>query len=202
MGRKRLYFIINKPYKILSQFSDEGDNEGLKSVFKDLPKDVYPVGRLDLDSEGLLILTNDRSLNNKLLNPDHNHERTYLVEVEGTPDPVTINNLKKGVEINLKGKKHITKPAKVKIVEPEVAERKPAVNYTKHPIRTWLEIKLTEGKNRQVRRMTAKVGHPTLRLIRSAIEDLRLEPLKPGEITQISEKVVYKKLNLLKPPIK
>ncbi len=197
MSRKRLYFIINKPYKILSQFSNEGENEGLKSVFKDLPKDVYPVGRLDLDSEGLLILTNDKSLNNKLLNPNHNHERTYLVEVEGTPDTIALDTLNKGVEINLKGKIHITKPAKVEIVQPKVEERNPAVNYTKHPVRTWLEIKLTEGKNRQVRRMTAKVGHPTLRLIRSAIEDLHLEPLKPGEITQISEKAIYKKLNLL-----
>lgn len=197
MARKKLYFIIHKPYKVLSQFSNEGNNIGLGEVFEDLPKDVYPVGRLDLDSEGLLILTNDKSLNNKLLNPKHNHNRTYWVEVDGLPDEKAIDRLQKGVQINVSGKSHHTKPASVRIISPDVAERNPPVNYQKHPERTWLEIQLTEGKNRQVRRMTAKVGHPTLRLIRIGIEHLRLEPLKSGEIIQISEKVIYKKLNLL-----
>ena len=197
MAKKRLYFIIHKPFKVLSQFSNEGDNIGLGEVFLDLPKDVYPVGRLDLDSEGLLILTNDKSLNNKLLNPKHNHSRSYWVEVEGLPDETAISSLQKGVEINVNGKKHKTKPAAVKVIKPEIPERNPPVNYQKHPERTWLEIQLTEGKNRQVRRMTAKVGHPTLRLVRVGIENLRLEPLESGEITQISEKVIYKKLNLL-----
>lgn len=197
MAKQRLYFIIHKPFKVLSQFTDEGDNKGLKAVFRDLPKDVYPVGRLDLDSEGLLILTNDKSLNNKLLNPKHGHKRTYWIEVDGKPDEAAIKKLKSGVEIKVSGKTHTTKPALVSIIKPATVERDPPVNYKKHPTRTWLEISLTEGKNRQVRRMTAKVGHPTLRLIRVAIEDLNLEPLKSGEITQISEKVIYKKLNLL-----
>lgn len=197
MGRKKLYFIIHKPFKVLSQFSNEGDNIGLGEVYKDLPKDVYPVGRLDLDSEGLLILTNDKALNNKLLNPNHGHKRIYWVEVDGRPDKKAIQLLEEGVEINVSGKKHRTKPAKVKIVTPDIPERNPPVNYQKHPERTWLQISLTEGKNRQVRRMTAKVGHPTLRLLRVAIEDMRLEPLQSGDITQISEKVIYKRLNLL-----
>lgn len=196
MGKKNLYFAIHKPFKILSQFTDEGENKGLNEVFN-IPKNVYPVGRLDLDSEGLLILTDDKALNNKLLNPKNNHQRTYWVEVDGVPSKEALNMLERGVEININGKKHQTKNAKVKIISPELEERNPPVNYKKHPIRTWLEISLTEGKNRQVRRMTAKVGHPTLRLVRVGIEELNLDPLKSGEITQISEKIIYKKLHLL-----
>lgn len=196
MGKKHHYFIVHKPFKILSQFTDDGANKGLNAIFT-IPKNVYPVGRLDLDSEGLLILTDDKSLNNKLLNPKNNHNRIYWIEVEGIPSESTINKLKKGVEISINGKKHLTKKASVKMIQPEIAERNPPVNYKKHPERTWLEIGLTEGKNRQVRRMTAKVGHPTLRLIRVGIEELNLNPLKSGEITQISEKIIYKKLNLL-----
>lgn len=196
MAKKKSYYIIHKPYKVLSQFTDEDGNPGLGSLFVDLPKDVYPVGRLDLDSEGLLILTNDRAITDKLLNPKRNHRRTYWVEVEGKPDAKQLEALRTGVTINLKGKSHRTKPAEVKIIHPEVPEREPPVNYTKHPERTWLELSLTEGKNRQVRRMTAQVGHPTLRLLRVAIENLRLEPLQSGDITQISEKVLYKKLKL------
>ena len=196
MAKKHLYFAIHKPYKVLSQFTDEDGNAGLGSLF-DLPKDVYPVGRLDLDSEGLLLLTNDKSLNHRLLDPRNHHKRTYWVEVDGDVSSEALNALKSGVTINVNGKKHLTKRADVRIVSPEVEERDPPVNYQKHPIRTWLEITLTEGKNRQVRRMTAKVGHPTLRLIRVAIEDLRLQPLKPGEITQLSEKMLYKKLGIV-----
>jgi len=194
---KRLYYIIHKPYKILSQFSNEGNNVGLGEVFKGLPKNVYPVGRLDLDSEGLLILTNDKSLNAQLLNPKNNHKRTYWVEVDGEPNAESLISLREGLEININGKKHLTKKAEVKVIKPDISEREPPVNYVKHPKRSWLSISLTEGKNRQVRRMTAKIGHPTLRLIRVSIEDLRLDPLQSGDITQISEKVIYKKLKLL-----
>lgn len=161
-----------------------------------VPKGVYPVGRLDLDSEGLLILTDDKKLNHQLLNPTFGHERTYWVEVDGVPSTGAIESLKEGVEIRINGKVHKTKPASVSLIQPEVVERIPPVNYVKHPSRQWLEIRLTEGKNRQVRRMTAKVGHPTLRLIRVAIEGLQLTPLKPGEMVQISEKAMYRKLNL------
>jgi 23S rRNA pseudouridine2457 synthase len=182
------YFIIHKPYGVLSQFTDEDGNPGLGSVFK-LPKDVYPVGRLDKDSEGLLIITNDKSLNNQLLNPKFMHWRSYWVEVEGNPSPFAMSKLEKGVEINLKGTIHRTAPAKVKKLHPQpiIAERNPPVNYLKHPERTWIEIKLREGKNRQVRKMTALVGHPTLRLIRVAIEGLQLGELQPGEFLELSE---------------
>lgn len=195
-NQKKLYFIIHKPFKVLSQFSNEGTNIGLGEIFSNLPKDVYPVGRLDLDSEGLLILTNDKSLNHQLLNPKHNHKRTYWVEVDGVPAEEDLDLLRSGVQINVNGKPHHTKPAEVVVIAPDVAERNPPVNYKKHPERTWLSITLTEGKNRQVRRMTAKVNHPTLRLIRVAIEDLQLHPLQPGGITQVSEKIMRKKLHL------
>ena len=195
MSKKHLYYLVHKPFKVLSQFTDENGNKGLATLFE-LAKDVYPVGRLDLDSEGLLILTNDKSLNNELLNPKKGHKRTYWVEVEGDPDHEALNSLRNGVSINVNGKAYQTQKAVVEIIDPDVVERNPPVNYRKHPVRTWLEISLTEGKNRQVRRMTAKVGHPTLRLIRVAVESLNLDPLKPGEITQISRKALYQKLNL------
>lgn len=196
MGRDKNYFIIYKPYKVLTQFTGEDGNPGLGSVFS-LPRDVYPVGRLDLDSEGLLILTNDKQLNGQLLDPRHQHRRTYWVEVEGKPAEQDLDSLRAGVEINVKGP-YQTLPCEVRIIpDPSMAERDPPVNVVKHPERTWLEIKLTEGKNRQVRKMTAKIGHPTLRLVRVAIEDLELMPLKPGEMTRISQKALYKKLKLL-----
>ena len=192
----QLYFLINKPFKVLSQFSNEDGNDGLGTLFQ-LPKDVYPVGRLDLDSEGLLLLTNDKAVNHKLLDPKNNHERMYRVEVEGYPNEKSLDEIRQGVEINLKGKKHKTKPCLAYLLEQfEIEERIPSVNRTKHPDTSWVEIKLTEGKNRQVRRMTAKVGHPTLRLIRFAIEDLNLGALKSGEIVQLSKKLVYHKLKL------
>ncbi len=185
------YFIIHKPFGVLSQFTDEDGNLGLGSVFN-LPKDVYPVGRLDKDSEGLLIITNDKSLNNQLLNPKFMHWRSYWIEVEGRPSAFTMSKLENGVEINLKGKLHKTAPAKVKILHPQpiIIERNPPVNYLKHPERTWIEIKLREGKNRQVRKMTALVGHPTLRLIRVAIEGLQLGELPPGEYLALDEAAI------------
>ena len=191
-----MYFLINKPYGILSQFSNEGNNVGLGTIYS-LPKDIYPVGRLDLDSEGLLILTNDKRLNNDLLNPKHEHLRTYFVEVENVPNKAAIQELQSGVTINLKGKLHRCKPCIVKMLEKtHFEERIPPVNRIKHPITSWLSLSLSEGKNRQVRRMTAKIGHPTLRLVRIAIEDLQLGELPPGGIVQISRKVIYEKLKL------
>ena len=197
MGKKELhYFIINKPYGVLSQFTDEGGNPGLGSIYS-LPKDIYPVGRLDRDSEGLLILTNDGSLNKKLLSPANNHERTYLIEVEGNPTNENLKKLRRGVEINLKGKVHKCKPCKVQVLDAiPFEEREPSVNRVKHPETSWLRIGLTEGKNRQVRRISAKVGHPTLRLVRVSIESLDLGEMASGGITQISRKAIYKKLGI------
>lgn len=190
------YFIINKPYKVLSQYTNEIGNKGLGSIFR-IPKGIYAVGRLDLDSEGLLILTNDKKLNNFLLNPENEHKRTYHVEVEGTPSAAALNVLSEGISITIDGKLYRTKKAEVRILKDyDFPERSPAVNRIKHPETSWIEVILTEGKNRQVRKMTAKVGHPTLRLIRVGIESLALHPLMPGQIVMISKKVLYKKLKL------
>jgi len=190
------YFIINKPYKVLSQYTNEIGNKGLGSIFR-IPKGIYAVGRLDLDSEGLLILTNDKKLNNFLLNPENEHKRTYHVEVEGTPSTAALNVLSEGISITIDGKLYRTKKAEVRILKDyDFPERSPAVNRIKHPETSWIEVILTEGKNRQVRKMTAKVGHPTLRLIRVGIESLALHPLIPGQIVMISKKVLYKKLKL------
>jgi 23S rRNA pseudouridine2457 synthase len=196
MARELLYFLIHKPFGVLSQFSDEDGNPGLGSLFQ-LPKDVYPVGRLDMDSEGLLILTNDKALNHKLLNPDFAHPRMYWAQVEGVPDRGALRQLGQGVEINLKGTYHITRPAKARILtDVEIPERNPPINHQKHPVTSWLELTLTEGKNRQVRRMTAAMGHPTLRLVRVAIGDITLGNMKPGELSRVSGKVLYRKLGI------
>jgi 23S rRNA pseudouridine2457 synthase len=194
------YFIINKPFKVLSQFTDEDGNPGLGSVFQ-LPKDVYPVGRLDLDSEGLLILTNDKSLNHQLLDPKFKHQRTYWAEVDGKPDKESLERFQAGLEIKAKGKTYHTAPSKIKILESvKVKEREPSVNRVKHPETSWVEITLTEGKNRQVRRMTAAIGHPTLRLLRVSIESLKLDSLRPGAILEMKEAAIYKKLGITKKP--
>jgi 23S rRNA pseudouridine2457 synthase len=195
LARKLHYFLIYKPYKVLSQFSDEDGNPGLGSVFN-LPKGVYPVGRLDLDSEGLLILTNDKTLNHRLLDPKHGHQRTYWVEVDGIPEKNKLEELRNGVAININGKTHITLPAIVERPEVSIPEREPPVNRIKHRETSWLSITLTEGKNRQVRKMTAKIGHPTLRLLRVGIEQINLFPMQPGDLKMISRNALYKKLGL------
>lgn len=196
MGSKSLYFLIHKPFGVLSQFTDEDGHPGLGSIFS-LPKDVYPVGRLDRDSEGLLILTNDRKLNQALLNPKNKHKRTYWSEVDGVPGQQQMEALRAGVRISIKGKKHQTMPAEAnKLPDLKIEERIPPVNRIKHKNTSWIELKLIEGKNRQVRKMTASVGHPTLRLIRVGIEDIHIGNMQPGEITQISENILKKKLHL------
>lgn len=197
MAGKLQYFVIYKPYKILSQFSDEAPNKGLGSIFK-LPKNVYPVGRLDLDSEGLLLLTNDKSLNQRLLHPKHAHKRTYHVEVEGIPHRSALEELRSGVVINNGGKMYPTLACEANLLHDyTLNERIPPVNRLKHTTTSWLSISLTEGKNRQVRKMTAKIGHPTLRLLRVAIEDLRLGNMEAGDISMLSKNTVYQKLKLL-----
>jgi 23S rRNA pseudouridine2457 synthase len=189
------YFIIYKPFQVLSQFSAEGDKKTLKNYFN-VPKDVYPVGRLDYDSEGLLILTNDTKLNHRLLNPVNKHEREYWVQVEGEITDEAIVKLQQGVTISIDGKPHRTMPAKaVKFVEePFVSERNPPIRVRKKIPVSWISLSLHEGKNRQVRRMTAAVGFPTLRLIRYRIENIKLEDLAPGSMAELSEKEIYKLL--------
>jgi 23S rRNA pseudouridine2457 synthase len=189
------YFIIHKPYLVLSQFSPVEGKKTLADFF-DLPKDVYPVGRLDYDSEGLLILTNDTHINHQLLNPKHKHVREYLVQVEGDITQHAIQSLEKGVIISIDGKEHQTKPCKAKNLTGliNVSERNPPIRFRKNVPTSWISLILTEGKNRQVRRMTAKVGYPTLRLIRSRIENIHLANMLPGEIKELTKDEIYKAL--------
>ncbi|MBU2585120.1 MAG: pseudouridine synthase, partial [Bacteroidetes bacterium] len=149
-----------------------------------LPKDVYPIGRLDYDSEGLLLLTNDGVLHDRLINPKFEHSRTYLVQVEGIPNNQAIQKLSNGIIIQ--GKK--TKRANVKLLEtePEIWERNPPIRFRKTIPTSWLEIELFEGRNRQIRKMTAAVGHPTLRLIRTKIESLTIENLSVEELRELN----------------
>jgi 23S rRNA pseudouridine2457 synthase len=171
----------------MCQFSPVEGKQTLADYFK-VPKDVYPVGRLDYDSEGLLILTNDKTLNNKLLNPAFKHEREYWVEVEGAITATALQQLQKGITISIDGKQHHTLPAKAFSFEtaPEVPERNPPVRFRKHIPTSWISLSLVEGKNRQVRKMTAAVGFPTLRLIRQRIEKITLEQMLPGDIKALN----------------
>ncbi len=189
------YYIIYKPYQVLSQFSSSEGKQTLANYF-DVPKDVYPVGRLDYDSEGLLLLTNDSSLNNKLLNPLFEHEREYWVQVDGAINDDAILQLKKGVAITIDGKIYHTKECIASIFtnEPAVPERNPPIRFRKEIPAPWVQLILTEGKNRQVRKMTAKLGFPTLRLIRYRIEKLTIATMHPGEMVSLKQATISEKL--------
>lgn len=183
------YYLIYKPFGMMSQFSKEGEKPTLANLKFKFPKDVYPVGRLDHDSEGLLLLTNDKRLNHQLLNPSKHYEKRYWVQVDREITDEAIAELERGVTIKL-DKPYTTTPCKVKrIVAPaDLPERVPPVRFRLNVPTSWIEIVLTEGKNRQVRKMTAAVGFPTLRLIRCAIGPLRIGMLHPGEVRELSNK--------------
>lgn len=189
------YFIIYKPYLVQSQFSPVEGKQTLADFFQ-VPTDVYPVGRLDHDSEGLLILTNDKQLNHRLLHPKFKHEREYWVQVDGAITHEAITQLSKGVTIAVDGKQHTTAPAKVYGFEtaPLVPVRNPPIRFRKEIPAPWMSISLTEGKNRQVRKMTASVGFPTLRLIRYRIEQLTIDGMQPGDLVSLSKASLYKQL--------
>jgi 23S rRNA pseudouridine2457 synthase len=189
------YFIIYKPYQVLSQFTADEGQQSLSDFF-DVPRDVYPVGRLDQDSEGLLILTNDTALNQRLLHPSFGHEREYWVQVDGPIDENTLQRLSAGVTIQVDGKPYHTQPCKALLFSapPDVPERIPPVRFRKSIPAPWIQMILKEGKNRQVRKMTAQAGFPTLRLIRYRIEDITLNGLAPGQMISLSRNTIYKKL--------
>lgn len=169
---------FHKPYGVLSQFTQEAAGQHTLAEF-DFPADVYPIGRLDSDSEGLLLLSNEREITDRLLNPRYGHERTYWVQVEGIPTEEALQALRKG-GLNIKG--HFTAPCSVRLLDtaPCQKERVPPIRQRAHIPTSWIELRLTEGKNRQVRRMTAAVGFPTLRLIRAAIGKYELLNLVEG----------------------
>ncbi len=176
----------------MSQFSPVEEKKTLADFFT-VPKDVYPVGRLDYDSEGLLILTNNKQINHRLLNPAFRHQREYWVQVDGAITEEAINQLSRGVTINVDGKIHKTQPAVASLFqhEPNVPLRTPPIRFRKSIPAPWIKIILSEGKNRQVRKMTAAVGYPTLRLIRTRIQNLSLEGMLPGEIRSLSYEQLY-----------
>ncbi len=175
------YLIFHKPYGVLTQFTDAAGRPTLKDSI-DVPG-VYAVGRLDRDSEGLLLLTDDGVLAQRLINPRYGHRRTYWVQVEGSPTPEALEMLTAGVEI--KGQR--TRPAiATAIPDPQLPERSVPIRYRASIPTAWLSLTLTEGRNRQVRRMTAAVGLPTLRLIRVAIANLELADLAPGQWRDLS----------------
>lgn len=169
------YILFNKPYGVLSQFS--GERETLR---KFIPvKNVYPVGRLDHDSEGLLLLTDDGDLQHRLSNPRFEHPRSYWVQLERVPSEEDLRRLRRGVTIQ--GYRTLSADVSLLDREPELPPRNPPIRFRKSVPTAWIEITLREGRNRQVRRMTAAVGHPTLRLVRVGIGNLRLDGLAPGE---------------------
>lgn len=180
----KYYFLFNKPYRVLCQFSPVEGKLTL-SDFLSFPKDVYPIGRLDYDSEGLIILTNDGLLHHKLIDPRFAHSRVYLVQVEGIPDQNALDELSLGVVIENRK----TRKANVRLLEviPQIWERIPPIRFRKSIPTCWLEIELFEGRNRQIRKMTAAVGYPTLRLVRIKIEFLEVFGLKPGEFRELTD---------------
>ena len=176
--------LFNKPYNVLCKFTDAAGRPTLAEYIK-IPG-VYPVGRLDRDSEGLVLLTDDGALQNHLSDPRHKLPKTYWAQVEGEPDTAALEQLRSGVLIE--GRK--TRPAKARhLAEPALWPRDPPIRFRKSIPTTWLEIILTEGRNRQVRRMTAAMGHPTLRLVRVAIGPYTLDGLAPGEWREVQSHV-------------
>lgn len=167
--------LFNKPFRVMSQFSPSGDKATLADYIQQ--PGVYPAGRLDYDSEGLLLLTDDGRLQHRISDPRHKLPKTYWAQVEGAPDPDAIAALSRGVVLN----DGPTQPARVRrLPEPELWPRDPPIRVRQAIPTHWLELIISEGRNRQVRRMTAAVGLPTLRLVRVAIGEWRLDGLSPG----------------------
>lgn len=178
---------FHKPYGVLSQFTPDGSKNETLAGFG-FPADVYPIGRLDANSEGLLLLSDEPGLNTKLLHPDRAHERIYWAQVERVPSEEALRQLEKGLLIQ----GHKTLPCKAWLLDPQpdVPPRDPPIRFRKNVPDTWMALQLVEGKNRQVRRMTAAVGHPTLRLVRVTFGKLQLGELPPGQwkILEASER--------------
>lgn len=185
------YFVFYKPFRVLCQFTagttpPKGETEPRRTLkdFIEVPG-VYPAGRLDWDSEGLLLLTDDGQLKHRLLDPEFAHPRTYWVQVERVPDAIALETLETGVMVQGK----LTRPAQARVLEspPNLPERVPPIRFRKAVPTAWMSLTVTEGRNRQVRRMTAAVGFPTLRLVRWGMGPLTIAGLEPGEWRSLTE---------------
>jgi len=173
--------LFNKPFKVLCQFSDDRNRDNLSNYIN--IKDIYSAGRLDFDSEGLLVITNSGRLRDRITHPKHKLLKKYWVQVDGIPTTQAINTLCNGIALK-DGK---TLPALVKLIpEPKLWPRNPPIRYRANIPTQWLEIGLREGRNRQIRRMTAAIGYPTLRLVRVSIGPWQLDELQPGESKTVS----------------
>lgn len=193
------YFYLYKPYGVLSQFSAAPGKQTLRDVFADVPRDVYPLGRLDHDSEGLLILSNDPALNAAVLHPKFAHEREYWVQVEGEITREALQKLSQGLWIRIDGKPYRTRPSLARMLPeaPQLPPRSRPIRFRSSIPDSWISLVLEEGKNRQVRRMTAAVGFPTLRLVRYRMEELNLDGLVPGEVRELGKHQFFRLLRLL-----
>ncbi|SIO66499.1 ribosomal large subunit pseudouridine synthase E [Singulisphaera sp. GP187] len=176
MVRPFRYYVLHKPFDVLTQFTDQAGRATLKDFFPH--PGVYPVGRLDRDSEGLLLLTDDGPLAHRLTDPRYEHPRTYLAQVERIPEPTALEPLRRGLDL----KDGRTRPAEAELLAepPALPERSVPIRFRKNVPTAWIRLVLREGRNRQVRRMTAAIGHPTLRLVRVAIGPVLLGDLAPG----------------------
>jgi len=174
---------FHKPYAVLSQFTSDGSPNRTLADFS-FPADVYPIGRLDADSEGLLLLSDEPALNQELLQPRHGHQRQYWAQVERIPGPAALQRFGQGLEIQ--GRKTLPCRAWVLDPQPDISPRDPPIRFRKTVPTCWLGLELVEGKNRQVRRMTAAIGHPTLRLLRVRIGRFEIGVLPPGAWRELS----------------
>jgi len=184
---------FNKPYGVISQFTSDGSSNRTLAEFV-FPKQVYSIWRLDADSEGLLLLSDEPALNRRLLHPNQAHEREYWVQIERNPSAEAVRQIQNGLILD--GRK--TLPARVRILDPQpdIPPREPPIRYRKTVPTCWLSLNLIEGKNRQVRRMTAAAGHPTLRLIRVRIGQFELGTLRSGtwiKLDEVARKLVFSK---------
>ena len=183
------YYVIHKPYGYLSQYTKEKPEHKVLSDLFEFPKDVYPVGRLDRDSEGLLFLTNDKRLNKELLDPASKKKKTYWVQVEGEPTNKQLDTLRNGrLTIRINKKDHSCAPAKLRLLGETVdfPERNPPIRQRENKPTYWVQIEMTEGKNRQVRKMFAKIGFPVLRLIRVKIGGIDIDGIANGDVVELT----------------